>query len=117
MTRPDLARHRARIERELETLLRRTSKVERDLLREGDAPTRDWDDQAVELENEEVLEGLHEEGRAQIAQLRAALRRLDEGTWGRCQRCGAEIAAARLEALPAATTCIACARRAEGEPG
>jgi DnaK suppressor protein len=38
----------------------------------------------------------------------AALRRLDEGTFGRCLRCGQEIARGRLEALPWAAYCIAC---------
>lgn len=38
----------------------------------------------------------------------AALARLDDGTFGTCQRCGAQIAEARLEALPWAAHCIAC---------
>jgi DnaK suppressor protein len=38
----------------------------------------------------------------------AALGRLDDGTFGRCLRCGQEIAAGRLEALPWAAYCIAC---------
>jgi DnaK suppressor protein len=38
-----------------------------------------------------------------------ALRKLDEGTYGRCERCGKPIAPARLEAKPAVKTCIECA--------
>ena len=37
-----------------------------------------------------------------------ALSSIDEGTYGVCQRCGKEIAAGRLEALPFATLCIDC---------
>jgi DnaK suppressor protein len=38
-----------------------------------------------------------------------ALAKLDAGTYGRCERCGGEIGAARLEAMPAARLCITCA--------
>ena len=38
----------------------------------------------------------------------AALARLDDGTFGTCQRCGRPIAPARLEALPWAAHCIEC---------
>ena len=44
----------------------------------------------------------------QLAQVGAALARLDAGTFGRCVRCGGHIAAARLEALPWAAHCIDC---------
>ncbi|GEP33993.1 DnaK suppressor protein [Nocardioides szechwanensis] len=39
----------------------------------------------------------------------AALSRLDDGTYGRCEVCGNAIAAARLEVRPTARTCVACA--------
>ena len=41
----------------------------------------------------------------------AALAKFDNGTYGRCEVCGGPIAEARLEAMPAARTCIACASR------
>ena len=40
-----------------------------------------------------------------------ALAKLDAGTYGRCERCGADIGDARLEAMPATRWCIACAGR------
>ena len=43
-----------------------------------------------------------------LAQVDAALARLDDDTYGRCIRCGREIAQARLEALPWAAHCIEC---------
>ncbi|MGW3469629.1 TraR/DksA family transcriptional regulator [Saccharopolyspora sp. NPDC000995] len=49
--------------------------------------------------------------RRELDELERATARLDEGTYGICQRCGKPIAPERLEALPAATTCIACATR------
>jgi DnaK suppressor protein len=43
-----------------------------------------------------------------LAQVDAALARLDDGTFGVCLRCGREIAPGRLEALPWAAHCIDC---------
>jgi RNA polymerase-binding protein DksA len=42
-----------------------------------------------------------------------ALARIDDGTYGRCERCGAEIEGERLEALPWATLCIEDKRKDE----
>ena len=47
-----------------------------------------------------------------LEEVEAALERLAQGTYGRCERCGQEIAPARLEAMPAARLCIADANRA-----
>lgn len=44
-----------------------------------------------------------------LADIAAALERLDAGTYGICESCGKPIASARLEARPYARTCIACA--------
>jgi DnaK suppressor protein len=49
------------------------------------------------------------DSRVLVAELDAALARLEEGTYGRCVRCGNPIAPARLAALPATPTCIGCA--------
>jgi RNA polymerase-binding protein DksA len=40
----------------------------------------------------------------------AALRRIDDGTYGLCTNCGKPIAEERLEALPWASLCIDCAK-------
>ena len=46
---------------------------------------------------------------ADLDELDAAVRRVDEGTYGVCERCGLPIAPARLEARPAARRCVGCA--------
>jgi RNA polymerase-binding transcription factor DksA len=46
----------------------------------------------------------------QAQQIRAALARLDAGTYGRCQKCGQPIDDERLEFLPLSTHCIRCAQ-------
>jgi RNA polymerase-binding transcription factor DksA len=48
--------------------------------------------------------------RGHLAEVEAAVQRLDDGTYGTCDRCGQPIGRARLEARPAARTCIGCAR-------
>lgn len=52
-----------------------------------------------------------ERRRQQIARIDAALKRLDEGTYGECAICGETIAPKRLELDPAVPTCITCAAR------
>ena len=51
--------------------------------------------------------------RVVIRQLTAALGRIDAGRYGWCERCGRRIAAARLEALPHASACIASQSHAD----
>jgi RNA polymerase-binding protein DksA len=46
-----------------------------------------------------------------LAEVEAAIERLEDGTYGTCERCGEQIGEARLEARPAARTCITCASR------
>jgi DnaK suppressor protein len=50
------------------------------------------------------------QAREQLAAVDAALRRLDDGSYGLCQRCGQPISAERLAARPSAPTCIRCAK-------
>lgn len=47
--------------------------------------------------------------RETLTQVEDALRKLDQGTYGFCERCGQPIAPARLEAKPEARRCINCA--------
>ncbi|MFG2050465.1 TraR/DksA family transcriptional regulator [Micromonospora sp. NPDC048935] len=49
--------------------------------------------------------------RRRLAELDVALRRIDEGSYGICERCFRPIPAERLVARPSARTCVACARR------
>ena len=48
-----------------------------------------------------------------LVQVKAALKRLDAGTYGKCVNCGKDINPRRLEALPYATLCIDCQAAAE----
>jgi len=46
-----------------------------------------------------------------LAEVHAALDKLEAGTYGLCETCGQPIAPARLEAMPATPSCINCASR------
>ncbi len=69
----------------------------------------DWEEQAIERENDEVLERLRDETALELSQVQQAIQRLEKGAYTRCTRCGREISAARLQALPYTTVCISCA--------
>lgn len=45
-------------------------------------------------------------------EIAGALRRMDEGVYGKCERCGRDIPIERLEARPTASLCVECAQRA-----
>ena len=52
-----------------------------------------------------------------LEQIEAALQRIEDGSYGRCEECGHNIAKARLDAIPYAALCVQCASKAEtGRP-
>lgn len=55
------------------------------------------------------LGALAEQARRHLAEIDAAMLRLDVGSYGACERCGRPIPEERLEARPVARTCISCA--------
>lgn len=69
----------------------------------------DWQELAAERETDEVLEATGLAGQVEIPQIRAALSRIADGSYGECTRCGADIPEARLDALPWTPVCRGCA--------
>lgn len=104
---------RKQLEMHLAEIERRLGRIEQDRRRESSTLEPDWEEQASVRQNDEVLDGLEVEESRQIDAIRAALKRLDDGTYGICVTCEEPIAKARLEALPYATQCIACASKTE----
>jgi DnaK suppressor protein len=68
-------------------------------------------DDATEAFEQAKELALHENARQLLVKVTDALDRFDEGTYGTCERCNAEIDPARLEALPYATLCLRCQQR------
>lgn len=71
--------------------------------------SKDWEELAVEREEDEVLEGLGDQGLQEVRQIDLALERIEDGTYGECQKCGDTIAEARLDLLPHTPLCRKCA--------
>ncbi|MES1246817.1 MAG: TraR/DksA C4-type zinc finger protein [Actinomycetota bacterium] len=71
-------------------------------------------DLASDTLNREIDFGLEQDAEHVLAEIDAALARIDDGTYGTCGGCGKEIPAERLEAVPWARLCIEDARKAEG---
>jgi RNA polymerase-binding transcription factor len=63
-------------------------------------------DSASETFMRELDDGLEENATRLLDEIEAALRRIDEGTYGTCTVCGRPIDDARLQAVPYATLCI-----------
>jgi RNA polymerase-binding protein DksA len=70
-------------------------------------------DMATVTFDRELDEGLEEGAQQTLAQIDRALARLDDGTYGSCERCGKQIAEERLRARPWATLCIEDQRLAD----
>lgn len=102
----DIKKFRGILEARRHELETRLGTLERDL----DAPvTSDLEDQAIELEDDEVQESLGVAGLRELDLVRAALARVEDGSYGICLDCGDEISQARLEAVPHAPLCRNCA--------
>ena len=87
----------------------RVEALERDVRHDGEALEADFAEQAVQRQNDEVLDALDDAGIRELHQINAALLRLDNGNFGTCVSCGTEIPIARLQVLPYADRCIDCA--------
>ena len=74
-------------------------------------------DAAFDASGEELASTLAELEAKELAQVERALRRLKNGTYGKCEVCSTRIPVARLNALPFSTFCIKCQRELESEGG
>jgi RNA polymerase-binding transcription factor DksA len=90
-------------------LKRRVDAIQSDRRRKNGPLDPDFAEQAVQRENDDTLDALDESGRRDLQAVDAALDRLARGIFGACARCGDAIAEKRLEAQPAAATCLPCA--------
>jgi DnaK suppressor protein len=87
----------------------RTDHIVSDLRDEATAVEGGFADRAVAHANDPVLLAIRESAQGELQQIDQALRRIDEGRYERCETCGKPIGRERLEALPYASTCVACA--------
>lgn len=98
---------------ELETLRTdlkaRLEKYEAHQHREDGALEKDSEEQAVQVQNDEVVNSLEEEARIELGQVEHALERLANNLGDECEHCGERIDPRRLQVLPYTSVCVKCA--------
>jgi DnaK suppressor protein len=94
------------LEQRLAALQDRLAGIKKDVTQ---GHSSDSAEQAQERENDEVVDTIGNETAQSIHSIQQALERLADGTYGICDQCGEEIGYARLQVLPEATRCVACA--------
>jgi RNA polymerase-binding protein DksA len=117
----DTAKYRKRLEEEKARLLHAVGFLEKENpgsisdelgeLAEGGTDNH-LGDTATAMFDRELDEGLEESAKDTLAEIDAALQRIEDGTYGFCEVCGKPISAERLAAIPWARLCIDDQRRA-----
>ena len=103
----NIERFKQRLREKERELLAETARLEGEARSSGEAEVRDSTDDATS--SQITSEALQEETLASqtLIQVRDALKRIENGTYGKCAICGRPIEAARLEAVPWAQYCLA----------
>ncbi|RYC12030.1 TraR/DksA family transcriptional regulator [Ciceribacter ferrooxidans] len=86
-------------------ILARLNKIDADL---SEQKSPDFEDQATQAENDEVLEEFGQVGETELKAIDAALKRIEQGTFGICVTCGQPISEERLDAVPHTPFCQDC---------
>ncbi len=99
----------SRIETEArQLLLKRRESLRREpppeMLGDPAASWHDWESQANTAS---------ELTRRELEEIEAALRRIDEGSYGRCEACGGPMGLQRIRAIPEARFCLSCSGQRE----
>lgn len=103
----DLTHYKKLITDRLQELDARLHDVNHDL---AEPKPADLDEQAIDIEDDEVLEGLGIAAQKETSLLKLALERIENGTFGICQKCGDPISQARLNAVVYAPLCKDCVK-------
>ncbi|MSU89898.1 TraR/DksA family transcriptional regulator [Rhodobacteraceae bacterium 2CG4] len=103
----DIDKRREQLETRLAELEAKLRGIEQEL----DQPMpKDDEDRATEREGDEVMESIGRGGLHEIQMIRAALDRIDKGTYGICANCEEPISEERLDLVPHTPLCRNCAR-------
>ena len=108
---------RKRLERERQLAATRLRQMGGSIILEETTTPADsvWDEADHIQASEQREMGLMSRERLveRIERLTAALKRIEDGTYGTCVECGKAIGQARLKALPEAFTCVTCQEKIE----
>jgi RNA polymerase-binding transcription factor DksA len=111
--RVDFAKIKERLQTRKTELLQRHERIAKKTRHREEPLPQDFAEQAVELENQEVLEALDHEVEEELRDIERALLRIADDEYQNCTSCGDAIPEARLEALPVTSLCVDCASEAE----
>jgi len=95
--------------------IRTKDKATAEAIREVYQACPDLNDRATLEAERNMLILLGQRERSLIQQIRQALNRIDEGSYGICQECGDPIPFKRLEFHPTSTLCVHCQQDLEKE--
>lgn len=95
----------------------RLRKITRDLQHQNEPLNADFAEQAVQRENDQVLDALEDSIRHEMAQIQITLGRLERDEYGICEVCEKRIPLKRLAALPHANRCVMCAEQSQFQAG
>ena len=109
----DLDAIKASLEQRKREAQDKLEKTKASLQRRNKPLDKDFAEQSVERENDEVLEQLAQSSRQEILQINRALARIEEGEYASCSNCGEDIQLGRLQAIPFTTLCVRCAQMRE----
>jgi len=90
-------------------LAARHQRIDKQIHHRDERRSADSEERAGEMSNDETMELLDASATAEMQQIDHALLRLDTGTYGTCESCHQPIPDERLELIPFATKCVACA--------
>ena len=90
-------------------LAQRGGAITKNLHHEEEQIEKDFSEQATQMENQDVLMSLDQDTKTTVMLIDKALMRIKDGSYGSCESCGGTINEKRLDAVPFANLCIACA--------
>ena len=116
MTNTDLALHRETLLALRASLLGDMTQIEDDALKDHCKTTSiptDLEEIGSDNAEQELTVSLLGSDEDILDQIEAAIKRIEEGSYGRCEACGEQIPKTRLDAIPYAAECERCASQRE----
>ena len=113
MRKKELDRYRTILETQLDEIVGHREVAVHEIAGGGAEDLPDPTDRATVESDRNWSLRLHDRDRRLASKIRAALERLEQGTFGVCESCTRPISQARLRARPVTTLCIDCKTEAE----
>lgn len=120
MTKPDFTLHRERLLTLRARVQGESTHMEHDALKDHSKTTSiptDMAELGSDNADQELTFSLLGSDKDTLDQIEAAIQRIEDGSYGRCEACGEQIPETRLDAIPYAALCVQCASQREQDHG